>query len=209
MRLDKRMSAILSNIEKCEVLADIGCDHGMIAVSAAQNHLANKIIASDISMASAKKAESLAIKSGVSNMEVRVGDGTSVLMDNECDTVVVAGMGGRLICDMLSHDRRIFNKYILSPQSDQDYVRKYFSEHDFLPELDYKVLSLGKYYDIMVVKKGKYHPGESEILYGSGMGDDFASFKEYQSKKLELVIQKATGDRKAQAIHYLELLQKM
>lgn len=209
MKLDNRMSAILSHIDKCKVFADIGCDHGMIAVSVAQNHLADKVIASDISAPSVKKAEMLAIKCGVSNFEVRVGDGTSVLGEDECDTVLVAGMGGRLICDMLSRENRTFNKYIFSPQKDQDYVRKYFREHSLAPICDYKVLSCGKYYDIMVVKAGEYHPSESEILYGSGSGEDFAGFKQHQAQKLENIIAKASGDRRSQAIHYLDLLNKM
>ena len=43
--LSKRLSMILSMVEPCDVLCDVGSDHGYLALAVLQNRLAKDVIA--------------------------------------------------------------------------------------------------------------------------------------------------------------------
>ena len=210
MRLDSRIASIVSNIDKCEVIADIGCDHGKVAVYLAKNGYAKKVIASDISEKSVEKAKELAIASNLTNIiDIRVGNGTSVIKDNECDTIIIAGMGGITIKEILSSDKRVFKRMVLSPQSDVRLVREYLKDNFLLPIKDYKVECKGKYYDVLVIENGNYKPLECELEYGSGLGSDFDSFYDYERKRLEFIINHADIEKAKQAKMQLDLLEQV
>lgn len=210
MRLDDRIASIISNIDKCEVIADIGCDHGKVAVYLAKNGYAKKVIASDISEKSVEKAKELAIASNLIDIiDIRVGNGTSVINDNECDTIIIAGMGGITIKEILSNDKRLFKRMVLSPQSDVRLVREYLKDNFLLPIKDYKIKCKSKYYDILVVENGNYNPLECELEYGSGLGNDFDSFYEYERDRLEFIINHADIAKVEQAKMQLDLLEQV
>ena len=209
MKLDDRMYAILSHIDKCRVVADIGADHGYISASVAERGLADKVIASDISEKSVSKARALVKNEKLNNIEIRVGNGTSVLEDDECDTLIIAGMGGSLIASILGSDSRRYNRYILSPQRDQEVLRRYLKDSNIVPIFDYKVESLGRYYDIIVAEAGEYHPTGSELLYGYGEGDDFDGFRDFELQRLLDIISKSSGDKCSNAEQKLLLLKML
>ena len=206
MKLDNRMNEIISHVDKCSVVADIGADHGYISAAIAERGLADKVIISDISEKSVAKARILITQENFQNVDIRVGDGTSVLADDECDILIIAGMGGSLIANILRDDGRVYNKYILSPQRDQEILRAYLCENSILPIMDYKVKSNGRYYDIIVAEAGEYNPSESELMYGNANGSDFISFCDYESTRLCDIINIATGDKKKNAENRLELI---
>ena len=64
IKLDNRLTALLGEIEG-EVLADIGCDHGKLAVASLLEGKCSKVIAGDISAESLKKAVKLAKEYGL------------------------------------------------------------------------------------------------------------------------------------------------
>lgn len=209
MKLDKRMSALVSNVKPCRVVADIGCDHGFVACEIAKRGLADKVIASDISIDSVSKADELATKEHLDNVCIRVGYGTKTVLDDECDTLIIAGMGGVLMSEILLEDGFRFNRYILSPQSDLPYFRKFLADNSLMPLSDYKVFSQGKYYDIIVAEKGNYAPSESELLYGSGDGDDFLGFAVQEEKRLNFIISNADAEKVEKAHYKLDILNDM
>lgn len=190
IKLDERLSAAANEITPCKVVADIGSDHGKIAVYAALNGLAESIIASDISAKSAQKSQLLAQAEKV-NISVRVGDGVSTLSSNEYDTVVIAGMGGIEIADILSRALKKFNKYILIPHTKADVLRRYMASDGIEPVSDRKIICKGRFYDVITARAGKYCPSEREIYYGKGGGDYYAEFKRCEMARLNELYVKA------------------
>lgn len=76
--LHPRLEAAAALLGKTSVLADIGCDHGRFSAAMLQRGIAEKVIASDISAPSLKKAEQLANVCGLSSkMECRISNGFS------------------------------------------------------------------------------------------------------------------------------------
>ena len=48
MLLSDRMQAVAGLVEPCGVIADIGCDHGYVAMELIRRHVCDKVIAMDI-----------------------------------------------------------------------------------------------------------------------------------------------------------------
>ena len=57
MSYSKRIDTLCSLLEKTNVFADVGCDHGYCSEYMLKNELCNKAILSDISKGSLQKAE--------------------------------------------------------------------------------------------------------------------------------------------------------
>lgn len=86
-------------------MADIGTDHGFLPLHLWKSGNSPRVIMCDISEASLAKAKSAAaIFQSDKGLGFRVGDGLRTLASGEVDKVVIAGMGGNLIIDILSDD---------------------------------------------------------------------------------------------------------
>jgi tRNA (adenine22-N1)-methyltransferase len=130
VKLSERLYSMASAVGKGEKLADIGTDHGYIPIYLAQNRISPYIILSDISKGSLEKARYNCKKYGLSAryphkiedsyLELREGDGLEVLKHGEVDTVILAGMGGKLIKEIIDWDLKktlSFNKLIVQPRN--------------------------------------------------------------------------------------------
>ena len=102
LKLSQRLAAIAGYIPKGAAVADIGTDHGYLPVYLAQNGLASRIIASDISPDSLKSAMRSAEKYQVSEkIEFITANGLEGTEKKKLDTIVLAGMGGETIISIL------------------------------------------------------------------------------------------------------------
>ena len=87
-------------------------------------------------------------------IQTRLSNGLQHLQKGEVDTVILAGMGGNLMINILNED---FNKTnslkecILQPQSEVFKVRTFLLEKGFLFIEENMVLDDGKYYPMMKV----------------------------------------------------------
>ncbi len=127
IRLDQRLLAIAEGI-KCSMAADIGCDHGKLSYYLLQTERAEKVIATDISAACLQKTEKLAQENGVTDRLItRLGDGLDPLEDKEVDVVVIAGLGGDVISNVIKRaydENKHFDAFVLSPNKHAQKVRE-------------------------------------------------------------------------------------
>lgn len=204
INLDPRLKAVLNEIKPCEVIADIGADHGKIAVSAKLNGLAKKVIASDISEPSIAKARDLAIQYGA-EVFIRVGEGITTLSIDEYDTVIIAGMGGIEISSILTKANKKFNRYIFAPHTKAYELRKFLSVSGVKPIRDYKVFSKGKYYDIISAEVGEYKPSNDVLYYGYHENTPiFSEFCQKERARLKKIIESGGEKRNAEMLETLE-----
>ena len=161
--MTKRLKIISSLIGKGEVLADVGCDHGIIAYTALKQKNFNRVIISDISAKSLEKARLLLKEFGAS-VKAIVCDGFCGY-DEVPSVAVIAGMGGEEIYKILSSAPQIPNKLVLSPQKNSYLVRKFLVDNGYNPVCDYTIKD-GKFYDIIVAEKGSASYTENELLFG-------------------------------------------
>lgn len=184
----KRLEVIASLIRPCDVFADIGCDHGLIARYVSDNRLAGRVYATDISAAALRKAEKLL--ADCDNAAFLLGDGFAPLDANgiSVDEAVIAGVGGELIIKMLSATRSR-PSLVLGAQKNADKLRVYLAADGYNITDDVKVSDGGKFYDIIRAERGCM-PVPDAIHAFMGVhyerkNPDMAAYCEYLGSKLD------------------------
>ncbi|MDR2939562.1 MAG: tRNA (adenine(22)-N(1))-methyltransferase TrmK [Clostridiales bacterium] len=165
-----RVKGIVSEI-KYSTLADIGTDHGYIAITAANLKNMKKIIATDINSGPLNNCRANINKFNLGGLiETRLGPGLSKISLNEVESIVIAGMGGNLIIDILRSGAEIAKsckQLILSPQSNVYGVRKLIYEIGFTIENEKIVLEGGIWYNIISAVNEPGRPySEMEFYFG-------------------------------------------
>lgn len=147
MNNSPRFEALIALAGKNEILADIGCDHGIVSTYIAKNKLAKKVFACDISRPSLEKAKILADKMLLTNIEFFLGNGFSALPQKP-DTAIIAGMGAEVILPMLSHP---FAKthLVLQPMKDAEILIDALYSLGFGVDKEIIVKQEGRFYQII------------------------------------------------------------
>lgn len=171
MILSKRLSAIAMNVPHVKTAADIGTDHGYIPVYLIKNKVADRVVAADISPGSLAKARKLIAQEGLeSRIEARLGSGLSVLKPGEADAIIIAGMGGMLIRDILEDGKAAADQaaaLILQPMTAQDILRKWLIGHGFTIVDEVLTQEDSRFYEVIVAAPG-YQETPEEIYYEVG-----------------------------------------
>lgn len=153
IRLDERLSAVASLV-RCDTVADVGCDHGKLGFYLLQTDRAEKVIATDISPSSLHKAEKLALENGVEDRLItRLGDGLEPVKSGEADTVIIAGLGGDVISDIIRRadaDGKKFPSFLLSPNTHPEKVRAALADLGHIIVSDGLTECSKKYYNIIL-----------------------------------------------------------
>lgn len=154
-----RLTKIAELIKAGSRVADIGCDHGYLALYLAKSQKCKNIIATDLNEMPLKKAINNFKRFGVlGKIETRLGSGVMPIESPEADVVIVAGMGGELISSIIEEGKangRVFEKYILQPMSRAEVLRKYLCENGFKIDNEHLLSEKGRIYSIMEVSIGK------------------------------------------------------
>jgi len=156
MELKGRLKAIAEQIPQCDILSDIGTDHGYIPIYAVKNGLCKKALAADLRPGPLKMAAANIRKKGLDDrIETRLGDGLEPIMLEECDTIVIAGMGGVLIRDILStslHKAQAAKTLLLQANNAIEALRKWLYESGFDITNEIITLDTGKLYCIIIAQ---------------------------------------------------------
>lgn len=108
--LSKRLSMILDLVEPCDTLADVGTDHGYLALEAILSGKAKQVIAADVRQGPLKQAQKTFAQASVfDKVKLVLSDGISSIED-PLDAVVISGMGADLILKIISQDQDKFKK---------------------------------------------------------------------------------------------------
>ena len=133
--LSPRLKIIADSIQGFDTVADIGSDHAYLPIYLIKNKQVKSVIATDINSGPVKISKGRIDSHGVeSRITVRQGNGLQVLKPGETEVVVIAGMGGILIRDILDKDAQVAQNarlLILQPMRDSDKVRKWLYENSF------------------------------------------------------------------------------
>lgn len=148
------MKAAFEMIGGAETVADIGCDHGFLSAALVVSGRAGRAIASDISEASAAKAERLAEALGISaRMKTAAADGLAALEGIDPPyKIAVCGMGGELIARILDRESEKAKKaslIVMQPMRGEAELRRYLFENGYRIEDERVVLDEGRYYQLI------------------------------------------------------------
>lgn len=170
MELSKRLKFIANHIEKCKSIADIGTDHGYIPIYAVKNNLCESAIASDINKDPVRKSKLNISLEGLSEkIETRLGAGLEPIKTKEVDGIIIAGMGGNLIRDILEEGKNklpFFKFIILQPAQNPEVLREYLYNNGYKILEEDLCFDDGIYYELFkVVKNNEEHTKVDSIFY--------------------------------------------
>ncbi len=174
MNLSKRLSKIVSMVPKGSRIADVGCDHGFVTIELLENGIAASACALDVNRDPLEKARENARAHGLEDrIEFYLSNGLEKLPADKADTVIIAGMGGILITDILegtpSYVKKDIKRYILAPQSEYSRFRHYLHDNGYCIIDEKMVMEDGKYYPIVVAEVSQnIQKYEKEIEYRYG-----------------------------------------
>lgn len=135
MKLTERLEKIASLVSDDIIVADVGTDHGYIPVSLLEEKRVKRAILSDINRGPLNNAKEEIQKKKLENLtELRLGGGVSVLKPGEADEIIIAGMGGILISDIIREGFEVCkaaDKLILQPMQAPEELRRYLNENNF------------------------------------------------------------------------------
>lgn len=142
-------------VSKGNVVCDVGCDHGYVSIYLVQERISPRVIAMDVRKGPLSHAKEHIRMYGLNDyIETRLSDGVEALTAGEADTLILAGMGGRLMETILARgwDKiTCMRELILQPQSELAAFRKFLRDAGFIIAEEDMVYEDGKYYPMMRV----------------------------------------------------------
>ena len=134
--LDARLAAAAELVRPGEPVADIGCDHGKLTAVLAASGRYPKVIGADLRPGPLAKAEQTLEHAGCKDRaELRLGDGLSVLTENEVGSIVLAGVSAQTTWEILEKAPWVFTargpRIIMIPATRHDALRRWLWEHGF------------------------------------------------------------------------------
>lgn len=150
---NNRISEVAKFIDPYKIIADIGCDHGFLVIEAFENYHIDKAYAVDNKEGPLNQAiHNIKDKPYYKNVIFSLSSGIEEIgEDTEC--VVIAGMGGILITEILDKPLKNVKRLILEPNRDQEDVRKKVVSLGFDIVNEEVIFDKGKYYEIIVCDK--------------------------------------------------------
>ena len=153
MLKDERMKAIYSALREGVTVMDVGTDHALIPIELILSGKAPKCILTDISAPSLEKGVKNAKKALCGDkITAYCTNGTlGVPLEGETD-VIIAGMGGELIAEIIEQDPRFKNegiRLVAQPMSKAEVLREYLAKNGFEVTAEVKVESCGRIYSVI------------------------------------------------------------
>lgn len=204
MNLDNRLKRITDFIPSDSYILDVGCDHALLDIYLALNRNNVKLIASDINENPLKIAKENIKKYNLEDeITLEKADGVSKIND-EVDTVVIAGMGSSTINNIINKDlERLKNikKIIISSHTSSFELRENMNKKGFKIIDEVVVFDKGKYYEIIVYSNGYEKLSKLDMKYGpiiSKRKDEItkAYFNERYLKLIEIYKKIPNGNKK-------------
>ena len=170
IKLSNRLQAVARQIPAGLRVADVGTDHGYLPVYLVVNDIAPKVIASDRGKRPLDSARQLISLLSLENqIDVRLGDGLSVLQPDEAEVICLAGMGGVAIKEIISAGlplAQAAKRLVLQPQRNVPAVRRFLVANGFKIVAEDLAEDDGFYYEIIAVEPGLMELTEQEADFG-------------------------------------------
>ena len=202
-KLDQRLAAIASMVRDGVCCADIGTDHGYLIAWLAATGRIRSGYACDIHEKPLKKAAfTLSACGAADKVKLLRCDGLSGLRQGEVDDIVIAGMGGELIWDIIDAAKWTRDgtlHFLLQPMTKPERLRRSLYRGGFKISREHAVISGEFPYTVMEVCYTDIAQ-EIDMLFaytGMLLHQDGEAAKAYLNKTARLIREKVDGLSKA------------
>ncbi|MBU5334832.1 tRNA (adenine(22)-N(1))-methyltransferase [Intestinibacter bartlettii] len=169
LKLTDRLLKIASLVDKDKRIADIGTDHGYIPVYLLNQNKIQYAILGDVNKGPLENAKKEVMRNKLQDkVDLRLGSGIEVLKENEVDEIIIAGMGGMLINNLLKANEKVAHtteKLILQPMQAPEELRMFLYQNGYKILDEHLVREEHRLYEIIVCKYEGLPPQEIDPIY--------------------------------------------
>ncbi len=186
IKLDERLAAIAALVRTDKRICDVGTDHALLPCSLCERG-AKSVIASDINAHPLEAARANITKYGFDDRIALIrSDGLKDIPP--CDDIIIAGMGGELISDIIAGCTFVTEdtRFILQPMTKEPVLRRFLYGNGFEIMLENGAFSAGKIYTVMLVRYTgqKQSIGNSFAYFGKNTDPRYINKVNLQLRKL-------------------------
>lgn len=194
MALSKRLFSIFSMVQKGSIVADIGCDHGLLSISLIEEGICQHVYACDLRKGPLSRTKDAIHQAGLEkNITPILSDGLEQV-PNDITGMIVAGMGQETIEGILMRRMQLVQScdcIVIQANKNMDAMRRWISVHGFTI-LNEDIVEEDHFYEVLCFNCTPHTPySEDEILFGTR--DDHPMFIAYwmhRIHKIDLILQK-------------------
>ncbi|MCM1541648.1 MAG: class I SAM-dependent methyltransferase [Blautia sp.] len=171
-----RMRMLADLVTAGSRVADVGCDHGFLSIYLVQTGKCPGCLAMDVRKGPLSGAEEHIAAYGLTDyIETRLSDGLAAYHMGEAQTLICAGMGGRLMEKIITEGgkkSRSFRELILQPQSEIPEFRIFLRNAGYRITEEDAVCEDGKFYFAMkAVYEGRTRMWEPQKSFTEVVSD--------------------------------------
>lgn len=154
--LDKRLLTAVSLVRKDSFCVDVGTDHGYLPVYLYKNDITQNVTACDVNEKPLQSAIKTITENGLEGkINIILSNGLENIPPNLAQDVVICGMGGELILDIIlasNYSQQNDRRYILQPMTNVPLLRRGLYKNGFEIIEEIPVIDTPHYYTIIHVK---------------------------------------------------------
>lgn len=158
LNLSQRLMVVANGIPGGHTVADIGSDHAYLPCYLCLKGKIQYAVAGEVADGPYNSAISQVKALGLENkISVRKGNGLEVIHADEVETIVIAGMGGKLIKDILEDGREKLagvHRLVLQPNVAAEMIRYWLAENGWELKAESILEEDGKIYEVLVAERG-------------------------------------------------------
>lgn len=157
MKLTKRLETALAITPMSRTIADVGTDHGYLAVALVEMEKAHRVIAIDVNEGPLQSAQAYVEEQNMTmRVECRLGNGLTVTEKGEIDGAIMCGMGGFLMKDIIESGPELLPYYVLQPQNGRRELRQWLVKAGYGITDERLVYEGRHFYDVWLVEKNQF-----------------------------------------------------
>lgn len=191
MKISKRLKECARFVNPYTFVADVGTDHALLPIYLIKEGIAKHVIASDVRQGPLSFAKRNVEAEGLDNISIVLSDGIKHITD-DVEVVIISGMGGKLISDILQDDLKNVQRLVLQPNMASDILRNSLQEMSFQIIDEVIIKDNDIHYEILVADKGTMNLTEEELMFGpvnlKNKSSEFIEYWTIEKEKLENIL---------------------
>lgn len=183
IKLSKRLKMVAGFVAPQARVADIGSDHAYLPTYLVQSGQINFALAGEVVKGPFEIAQNQVNEMNLQQqIEVRLANGLAAIeLTDQIDTIVIAGMGGILISEILDAGQEKLapvKRLILQPNNHEDSLRQWLFDHHFMIKNEAILLEAGKFYEIIVAEPAEISvskisvPSAKSLMFGPILSEE-------------------------------------
>ncbi|HFI0419959.1 TPA: tRNA (adenine(22)-N(1))-methyltransferase TrmK [Streptococcus suis] len=190
-KLSKRLATVADYVPQGARLADVGSDHAYLPLFLMEQGRIDFAVAGEVVQGPYQSARQNVEQAGQSDkISVRLANGLeAVELADQVSTITIAGMGGRLIAEILETGKDKLGsveRLILQPNNREDDVRRWLVANDFQLVTEEILEENDKIYEILVAEKGGTDLTVDQLRFGPYLLEEQSStFQKKWLKELD------------------------